>query len=115
MASFVTLPGASGGIVTVQSGSGDHEFIAQIIANTILLASTGGSLNTPVAVTVTGNATDPATVPTPTGGGENILYLYGSGGGTFQVPTGYQYVVDLLTPGLRRFRAQTCRSLPTTL
>ena len=42
---FVTLPGVSGGIVTVQSGTGDHIFVAQIIANTILAASTGGSLN----------------------------------------------------------------------
>ncbi len=38
----VTLPGSSGGIVTVQSGSGDNSFVAQIIANTILLASVSG-------------------------------------------------------------------------
>lgn len=91
----VTLPGASGGIVTVQSGSGDHIFVAQIIANTILLASVEGGLNTPVSVTVDGST---VTAPPPTNGGkEDILYLTGSGGGTFTIPTGYEFVVDLMT------------------
>jgi hypothetical protein len=95
----VTLPGATGGIVTVQAGTGDHVFVAQIIANTILLASVGGSLNTPVAVTVSGSTTNPGVVPPALSDGKgNILYLTGSvGGGTFAVPTGYNYVVDLMT------------------
>jgi len=96
----VTLPGSSGGIVTVQSGSGDHIFVAQIIANTILLASVGGSsgtnLNTPVAVAVDGG-TPTTAPPASTDGLQNILYLTGTGGGSFDVPTGYNYVVDLMT------------------
>jgi hypothetical protein len=91
---FVTLPGATGGIVTVQAGGGDHIFVAQLIANTILMASTGGSLNTPQTV-LAGSGT--ATPPPPTAGGkESILYVSGSGGGTLAVPTGYNYVVDLV-------------------
>jgi len=90
---FVTLPGASGGTVTVQSGSGDNVFVAQIIANTILLASAGGSLK--VNSDVVGSGVNVA--PPTTAGGPNILYLSGSGGGTLAVPTGYDYIVDLMT------------------
>lgn len=92
----VTLPGANPtGVVTVQSGSGDHIFVAQIIANTILLNSVGGSLNAAQTDTVGSGAT---TAPPPTGGSDkSILYLYGSGGGTLTIPGGYNYVVDLMT------------------
>jgi hypothetical protein len=92
---FVTLPGSSGGIVTVQAGTGDHIFVAQIIANTILLASVGGTLNAPQTATLSSGV---GTAPPATGGpDQSILYLYGAGGGTFTVPSGYNYVVDLMT------------------
>jgi hypothetical protein len=105
MALSVTLPGAGGtGTVTVQSGGGDNVFVAQIIANTILLASVGGSLdggtvtpdlNPAVSVTVNGGVT--IAPPPLVNGNENILYLFGSGGGSLNVPTGYNYVIDLMT------------------
>lgn len=89
MALSVTLPGSSGGTVTVQSGAGDHTFLAQIIANSILLASVGGSLNPPDTVTINGGS--PTTTAAPSGENpDNILYLFGSGGGDFTIPTGYR-------------------------
>ncbi len=92
---FVTLPGASGGIVTVQAGTGAHILVAQLIANTILTASVGGTLNAIQTVTA---GSGPTIAPPPTGGtDQSILYLFGSGGGSITIPTGYNYVVDLMT------------------
>ena len=95
-AGSVTLPGSGGGTATIQAGSGDHVFVAQIIANTILLAQDAGTINP--AVTVTINGAGAVVTPPPLDNGEqNILYLVGSGGGTYNIPAGYDYVVDLLT------------------
>lgn len=96
-AGSVTLHGATGSVITVQAGSGDHVFVAQIIANTILTST----LNTPAVVSINGGVASPTPPPGPTtGGAENILYLVGdgggSGGGTYNIPAGYNYVVDLL-------------------
>jgi hypothetical protein len=101
MASSVTLPSANGAI-TVQSGGGDNAFVAQIIANSILLASVGGAgftgdtLNQ-ASVTIDGSTG--FTVPPPTVGShqQNLLYLYGTGGGTVAIPAGYNFVIDLMT------------------
>jgi hypothetical protein len=105
MSGTVTLPSANG-VVTVQSGSGTHEFVAQIIANSILMASVSGSGVNSQSVTITGATQNPTPTPAVVPGEENILYLYGAGGpiagsgspiGSFSVPSGYQYVVDLMT------------------
>ena len=75
MALSVTLPGSSGGIVTVQSGAGDHLFVAQIIANTILMASTSGGLNPPATVTIDGGAPLGPTPPPPDNLDRKKLYM----------------------------------------
>jgi hypothetical protein len=97
MALSVTLPGSSGGIVTVQSGAGDHLFVAQIIANTILMASTSGGLNPPATVTIDGGAPIGPSPTPPDNLDSNILYMYGTGGTSYTVPSVYNYVVDLMT------------------
>ena len=94
----VTLPGSSGTAVTVQSGTGDNTFVAQIIANTILLASVAGSLSgagDTQEITINGGAT---TAPSaPSDGNEHLLYLVGSGGGSLTIPGGWNYVIDMMT------------------
>jgi hypothetical protein len=95
-AGSVTLPGAGGGTATIQAGSGDHVFVAQIIANTILLAQDANNLNPAVTVSINGGVAT-TTPPALVNGEQNILYLVGSGGGTYNIPAGYNYVVDLLT------------------
>jgi len=103
MSGSVTLPGASGAIVTVQAGAGSHLWMAQIIANTILTASVNGSLAPSAVVTITGGVPQ-NTAPPTVSGKDNILFLVGDGDtgggpgdGTYTIPTGYNYVVDLLT------------------
>ena len=92
----VTLPGASGGIVTVQAGSGDHIFVAQIIANTILSVggSAPGGMNVTSVSANDGDTTIPAAI---SNGKDNILYLTGPGGGSLTIPSGIEYAVDLIT------------------
>src|SRR5580658_3514884 len=92
----VTLPGSNGATVTVQSGTGDNTFVANIIANSILLASIpgGAGLDTQ-QITVNGGS---VTAPAPLSDGkEQLLYLVGSGGGSLTIPGGWTYVIDMMT------------------
>jgi len=92
----ITVPGASGGIITVTPGTGDYLGLAVQIANLLNSANDKGNVN----VSVMSSAG--ATVPTTAGSGGKIneLGIIGTGGGaTVQAGpsagTGWQYVVNV--------------------
>jgi len=95
MSGSVTVPGAGGTTITIPTGGGDNTFVAQIIANSIILATTargGAGVNYTTAVSVgSGQWSLPGA---PVGPGSDIAIIPSNASGDITIPSGYAYVID---------------------
>ena len=95
MSGSVTVPGAGGTTITIPTGSGDNTFVAQIIANSIILATTargGAGVNYTTAISVgSGQWSLPGA---PVGPGSDVAIIPSNASGDITIPSGYAYVID---------------------